>query len=283
MKTVLLLALLLGIGPGSSLRAQDIQVNARYSYYTHEDHGHLLIWGQDVRDLQQIRLFSDGVLLAEVQPDADPESASDLVELAFSLEGLAHGRHMLSCALELKNGDVLEKDVEVVKYPPHPNAVKVDRLTSGLIVQDMPFYPFGFYTGFPLGALPVQEVYNGFNMLGVYQPMTDSTLAQRKAYMDLCASLGLKVNYALNSLVGAGHNAFDRQLSPQEEQRQEALLRREVELFRDHPALLSWYLNDEPLGQSRPVEVVEKAYRIVNELDQYHQVCIVFMLPQRAN
>ena len=278
MKALLLLVLILVSSSGSSLRAQDIQVNTRYDYYTHEEQGHLLIWGGDAEELQRVRLFNDGVLLAEATPDA-----FDPVVLAFSLQGLAHGQHTLSSMLELKDGTRLEKEVAVIKHPPHPNPVKVDRLTSGLIVQDLPFYPFGFYTGFPVGTLPIQEVYNGFNMLGVYQPMTDSTLAQRKAYMDLCASIGMKVNYALNSLVGAGHNAFDREVSPEEEQRQEALLRREVEMFRDHPALLSWYLNDEPLGQSRPVEVVEKAYRIVKELDPYHPVSIVFMMPHRAH
>lgn len=266
------------LSPGASLHAEDIQVNTRYSYYTHEKEGHLLIWGQRVQDLQRIRLFKGSTLLTEIQAHA-----FDPVVLAFSLKNLAEGRHVLSCILELKDGVKLEKDVEVVKHPPNPNAVKVDRLTSGLIVQDMPFYPFGFYTSFPLGTLPIQEVYNGFNMLGAYHPMTDSTLAQRKAYMDLCASLGLKVNYAINSLVGAGHNAYDRQLTPEEEQHQEAMLRREVELFRDHPALLSWYLNDEPLGQSRPVEVVEKAYRIVKEMDPYHPISIVFVMPHRAH
>ena len=77
MRTVLLLGLVLVIGPGSSLRAQDIQVNARYSYYTHEEEGHLLIWGQDVHDVRRIRLFRDGALLAEVRPGAaDLKSAS---------------------------------------------------------------------------------------------------------------------------------------------------------------------------------------------------------------
>lgn len=277
LRTLLFLGLILLIGPVSSLHAQDIQLNTRYNYYTEEDQGHLLIWGQDVQDVHRIQVFSNDILLADTRPDA-----FDPVVLAFSLQGLAYGKHMLSSVLELNDGTTLEKEVEVVKHPPHPNAVKVDRLTSGLIVQDMPFYPFGFYTGFPLGTLPIQEVYNGFNMLGVYQPMTDSTLAQRKAYMDLCASIGMKVNYALNSLVGAGHNAFDREVSLEEEQRQEALLRREVETFRDHPALLSWYLNDEPLGQSRPIDVVEKAYRLVKEMDPYHPVSIVFMMPHRA-
>ncbi len=54
-----------------------------------------------------------------------------------------------------------------------------------------------------------------------------------------------------------------------------------VELFEDldHPALLAWYISDEPTGHNMPAENLERSYRIVRELDPYHPVTIVFMAP----
>ena len=64
--------------------------------------------------------------------------------------------------------------------------------------------------------------------------------------------------------------------------KQEKLLREEVNAFRDHPALLSWYISDEPVGQGVPPDSLEFAYSIIKELDPYHPVAIVFMAPKTA-
>jgi hypothetical protein len=65
------------------------------------------------------------------------------------------------------------------------------------------------------------------------------------------------------------------------EEQKEAILRNEIIAFRDHPALLSWYLNDEPDGQGRAPALLEKAYNLVHELDPYHPISVVFMLPSK--
>ena len=98
--------------------------------------------------------------------------------------------------------------------------------------------------------------------------------------MDRCAQLGMKVQYGVNSLIGAGHNG-SKGLDKTEEEKFE-ILKNEVLAFRDHPALLSWYINDEPDGQGRPSELMEKAYQFIHELDPYHPVSIVFMMPSKV-
>ena len=47
----------------------------------------------------------------------------------------------------------------------------------------------------------------------------------------------------------------------------------------DHPALLGWYISDEPTGNNKSPEQLEEIYRLVNKNDPWHPVSIVFMAP----
>lgn len=257
------------------LQAQAIQLNTRYSYYTSEPEAELILYGDDYRQVEKATTVN-GELLPVIRDNPDNRI------LRLDISQLPEGTHLADCRLQLAGGSVANRQVEVVKLAPSPYTVQADRLTGGLRANGMPFYPFGFYAGFPLGNLPVEEVYNAMNLIGVYQPNDEESLEARKAYMDQCAALGIKVNYAVNGLVGAPHDRWDYVMTAAEEQQQEASLRREVETFRGHPALLSWYMNDEPVGQGRQPELLEKAYRIIRELDPYHPVSVVFVMPERA-
>lgn len=163
--------------------------------------------------------------------------------------------------------------------PAKPNAVQIDQLTGGLIADGLPFFPYGFYCG-PVGDLPEKEVVHGFNMIGPYQDNLPQRYGARKAYMDRCAQLGIKVQYGVNSLIGSGHNGT-KGIDKTEEEKLE-ILKNEIIAFRDHPALLSWYINDEPDGQGRPPKILEAAYQLIHSIDPYHPVSIVFMLPSKA-
>ncbi len=149
---------------------------------------------------------------------------------------------------KLENGGLVAKegDIHITRLPAKANAVQIDELTGGLIVDGLPFFPFGFYCGH-VGDISEKEVVHGFNMIGPYQSNLPNGLAERKAYMDRCAELGMHVQYGVNSLIGSGHNGA-KGLGMSEEDKL-ALLKSEIIAFRDHPALLSWYINDEPDGQ----------------------------------
>ena len=181
---------------------------------------------------------------------------------------LLHGKKLLTSGT-----------VDLVKRDFKQNATQIDRLTGGLIADGLPFLPFGFYCG-PVGDLPEREVVHGFNMIGPYQDNLPAGYPSRKSYMDRCAQLGIKVQYGVNSLVGSGHNG-EKGLDKSDQEKL-ALLKQEVIAFRNHPALLSWYINDEPDGQGRPPKVLEEAYQLIHELDPYHPVSIVFMMPSKA-
>jgi hypothetical protein len=159
-----------------------------------------------------------------------------------------------------------------------PNEVKTDRFTGGLIVNKRQFFPFGFYTYSPVHkSLMEEEVVKGFNMISPYQKILPGTLNERKAYMDRCAQLGMKVHYNLLSVSGGGGVGSKIEDLPDEEKSSRMI--EEIKTFMNHPALLAWYISDEPTGNKITPETLEKIYNVVKEIDPWHPVSIVFMAP----
>jgi hypothetical protein len=158
------------------------------------------------------------------------------------------------------------------------NEVKTDRLTGGLIVNRKPFFPFGFYCYSPVHhTLPEEEAVRGFNMMSPYQRILPSTFIQRKAYMDRCAQLGMKVNYNLLSVSGGG--GVGSKIEGLTDDEKKTLLLNEIKAFRDHPALLAWYIADEPNGYGLSPDSLRIVYNLVRENDPWHPVSVVFMVP----
>lgn len=169
-------------------------------------------------------------------------------------------------------------DLVLLKHK--PNEVRTDRLTGGLIVNGLPFFPFGFYTYSPVHpTLPEEEVVKGFNLMSPYQILMPETLEERRKYMDRCAQIGMKVNYNLASVAGGG--GVNSRINGLGDAEKRQILVNEVKSFMDHPALLSWYIADEPDGNRIPPAFLEEIYRIVKETDPWHPVTIVFMTPFR--
>jgi hypothetical protein len=158
------------------------------------------------------------------------------------------------------------------------NEVKTDRLTGGMIVNRRQFFPYGFYCYSPVSpTLPEEEVVRGFNMISPYQTILPETLNERKAYMDRCAELGLKVHYNLISLSGSG--GVNSQIGNLTAEEKKVRLIQEIKTFMNHPALLAWYISDEPNGFKIPPETLEETYKTVRETDPWHPVSMVFMAP----
>jgi hypothetical protein len=195
---------------------------------------------------------------------------------------LEPGKHEMLCRLVKKKGKPTEVLFLIEKLAPKYNEVKINRLTGGLIVDNEPFFPFGFYCYSPVQpSLAEEEVVNGFNMMSPYQRIQDRSLSERRAYMDRCAALGMKVHYNLLSVAGGGGVKSGRPGDLTLEEKK-ALLYKEIMEFKDHPALLAWYMSDEPVGQGIPTEPLEEMYNFIRNLDPYHPVTMVFMAPAKA-
>ncbi len=171
---------------------------------------------------------------------------------------------------------VAETSLHILTYK--SNEVKTDRHTGGLIVNKLQFFPFGFYCYSPVHlTLPEEEVVKGFNLISPYQKIAPETLAERKAYMDRCAELGMKVHYNLLSVSGGGGVGSKIEGLSDSDKRERLI--EEIKTFRDHPALLGWYISDEPNGINITPEQLEEIYKVVKENDPWHPVSIVFMAP----
>ena len=261
-----------------TLAQEAVKVFSKLNYYTTEQTGQVIgVFPENiVINTAKIQLFSGDQIFAE-----SDSVTGNKIKVSFDIAQLPLGRTSMEYKIFSAEKKLGEGSLEITKLAPKDNAVKIDLETGGLIVDNLPFFPFGFYCSSPVGDLPDQEVVQGFNMIGPYQRNLPEGLEERKTYMDRCAAIGIKVNYGVNSLIGSGHNGSRTYDRSQDELLD--LLKKEVITFRDHPALLSWYLNDEPLGQGRPVDLLVKAYNLIKSLDPYHPVSIVFMMPQRAN
>jgi hypothetical protein len=205
-----------------------------------------------------------GMGISRIPVDLTTISGSQKIDAEIRINGQDQNPVKISCNL--------------VILPHKPNEVKTDRLTGGLVVNGRQFFPFGFYCYSPVyPTLPEEEVVRGFNMISPYQKILPETLSERKAYMDRCAELGMKVNYNLLSVSGGG-GVGSKIEGLSDELKRERLIS-EIKTFMDHPALLGWYISDEPTGNKVTPEVLEEIYKVVKETDPWHPVSIVFMAP----
>jgi hypothetical protein len=166
----------------------------------------------------------------------------------------------------------------LVILPYKPNEVKTDRYSGGLIVNKRQFFPFGFYCYSPVSpTLPEEEVVKGFNMISPYQKIIPESMNERRAYMDRCAQIGMKVHYNLLSVSGGGGVGSKIEGLSDEEKKDRLVV--EIHSFMNHPALLGWYIADEPNGYNISPERIEEIYKTIKENDPWHPVSIVFMAP----
>lgn len=176
---------------------------------------------------------------------------------------------------------LLQQTALIRKLPPKANAVKINRLHNSLVVDEMPYFPLGFYCYPPVQeTLAEEEVVRGFNMMSPYQKIASNTLPERLQYLDRCAALGMKVHYNLLSIAGGG--GIGQGQSNYENTQRLALLQQEILAIKDHPALLGWYICDEPTGQNIQPQDLAASYDLIKKLDPYHPISIVFMNPKAA-
>ena len=252
---------------------------SRMSFYTHETLDEVLLHIPDAESGKRVNLTlsANGSLIQH----ADTILPKNLMRLPLPLSRLPEGRSKLVLWINSSEHN-LELTTTFFRLQDKPNQVKIDRLTGSLITGQRLFYPWGFYCYSPVQpTLAEEEVVKGFNMLSPYQTIEEKTLEARQAYMDRCAQLGMKVHYNLLSVAGGG-GVGSRAAADQTEIIKRERLIAEVNHFKDHPALLAWYISDEPTGHGATPEEVKASYDLVKELDPWHPVSVVFMAPKRA-
>ena len=253
------------------------EINSRLSFYSFERNGEFLLHipaGLSSVSLS-IKIKIDGEVIASWR--GKPRMNILRVPFTFNLAPSIY-KTDAEITVTARAGITYMATTRLIVLSYKPNEVKTDRLNGGLIVNKRQFFPFGFYCYSPVfPTLPEEEVVKGFNMMSPYQKIMPEKLNERKAYMDRCAELGMKVNYNLLSVSGGGGTGSTIDGLSDEEKKNRLVT--EIKTFRDHPALLGWYIADEPNGYNISPEILEEIYRIVKENDPWHPVSIVFMWP----
>jgi hypothetical protein len=264
---------------GQTVDSSSFKLFTRLSFYTYEKEGEFLLHIPPALCNDQLSITlktgSDSIAFWKGKPgkkilripftlNAKPSFYN--IEALISVGWVSHPKYYARTILA------------VLQYK--PNEVKTDRLTGGVIANRKPFFPFGFYCYSPVNpTLPEEEIVKGFNMISPYQKILPQTINERKAYMDRCARIGMKVHYNLLSVSASTGPKADT-ISDEEKHYR---LVNELKTFMNHPALLAWYISDEPNGFKIPPEELEKIYNVVKEIDPWHPVSMVFMAPFMAS
>ena len=232
--------------------------------YTAEATGEVLVT-VDAEAGDGLRLVLEG---SNGELFAGPVEAGRRTAVPVELAGLPMGQSEITARLERGGQAVAGARCTMLRAAPREHVVVVDHRGRGLIVDGLPFVPRSFYCSW--GDVPVdEEAVTGFNMVAPY--LTGEIAERRRMRDDLrklldrCAQVGLYVHLDIRS-AATMKNSDEKWAWVQEE----------VEAFRDHPALLCWYLADEPeLGSATPEECAE-AYRRIKAWDPYHPITMVF-------
>jgi len=255
------------------------KMNTRMNFYSFEKTGEMIIHIPSgiIWNNLEIKLKIDGTELTAWKGIPGKK----LLGVPFNID-MAPASYAVTAEIKSSKGTLYKAAAGLIILNHKANEVKTDRLTGGLIVNNRIFIPFGFYcysTVYP--TLPEEEVVKGFNMISPYQKILPETLKERKAYMDRCAQLGMKVHYNLLSVSGGGGVSSKIEGISDSEKRDRLIS--DIKTFMDHPALLTWYISDEPNGNKIPPEQLEEVYRTIKEIDPWHPVSVVFMAPFTAS
>lgn len=134
-----------------------------------------------------------------------------------------------------------------------------------LILNGEPFFPIGLYvvhcSNGSYSAQLNEIADSSFDTVmnyAVNQCGTDATDAQILAYLDELESRNLNLVFSLAQYFGSGQDDIDT-------------ITHKVTTFKNHPAVISWYLNDER-DPATYLTQLEERYQKIKELDENHPV-----------
>jgi len=266
-------------GLSQSIDSTTFKIYTRFSFYTFEKDGEFLLHVppglQNTQLSLTIKSSEDSITSWIGRP------GKKILRIPFTIN-MKPSRNIVTAVITAtwSPGAKYTAKTTLTILPYKPNEVKTDRLTGGMIVNKRSFFPFGFYCYSPVSpTIAEEEIVKGFNMMSPYQKIHPGTLGERKAYMDRCAEIGMKVHYNLLSVSASTGPKADT--IPEEEKNRRLVA--EIKAFMNHPALLAWYISDEPNGFNIDPKVLESIYETVKSIDPWHPVSMVFMAPFMAS
>lgn len=255
------LAVLTAVGSAGAAPKAKTKVQPRMNYFTERDSvATVIITGSE----------TPGRAVLEGTDAPLTLTKSGELTYTFPLAALQQGDN----TLRIRVGDSTYK-IRLTRLPYKDNGVQIDYLTGMIHTDGLPVVPSGFYCYSPVQpTLQEEEVVKGMNLISPYQNIGKQPRKERLVYLDRAAQLGMKVNYNLLSIAGGGGGA---KAAATDKAKKMELLRDEIRALKDHPAILSWYVADEPEGQGISAETLEEIYDIIRAEDPYHPISLVIM------
>jgi hypothetical protein len=188
---------------------------------------------------------------------AIPDLTSDEMRVSFDLEELPIDDYTLAISLRRKNeeAEILDEQLAFkafkLKRLPASERKKmtVVRADGSLLVNDQPFFPLGLYLVETKAADLGRISEAGFNCLLAYNYGASDDEAQ---YLDGAYKYGLKAIYSIKDLYKAKET---------------------VSAFKDHPAIIAWYVNDvNGKAGIEPPEKLKAQYEMVRAFDLNHPI-----------
>ena len=167
------------------------------------------------------------------------------------------------------NASSLKSLATVSRWTSRPNEVKIDRATSGLVLADgSSWLPLGFYETYS-SSEQFTSLMHGMAPYGFNSPIPYRSAFPDAGYlrfMDAMHAMRAKVHFDMHSLAQSPPSAAKT-----------AAVAEQVLLLRDHPALLAYYIADEPDGDGEGMDpaVLLQVYRQIKALDPRHPVTLV--------
>jgi hypothetical protein len=229
----------------------------------------------DLRDcdvpLADLRVRATLAAVAGGRPPAQmerkPSGRQRLVEpvlLELPAGKLAPGEYRLEIALLDAEGESIQAiEHDLVRMPDEFKPTSLIDEHRRLLVDGKPLFPLGMYfSGIKEDDLRMYAQ-SKFNCLMPYG-------SPNRQQMDLAHSMGLKVIYSIKDWYYGSRWCPPSIRSADDE---EPMVRERVRQFREHPALLAWYLNDELPQTFMPQ--LESHQRWVAEEDPHHPTWVV--------
>jgi len=186
-------------------------------------------------------------------------------DITIDAQSLPEGRYTLDVALQsIATGESLAIDTWPItrRLNTPPRTASIDA-HNRLLLNGEPFFPLGMYWG---GVTPEElDIYaqSPFNCLMPYSQPGEEILDQIHAR-------GLKIIYSVKDLY-TGTAGCPPSIKTQDDEY--AATKSYIEKYRDHPALLAWYINDE-----LPLDMLDRLSlhrQWVEDLDPNHPAWVV--------
>lgn len=187
------------------------------------------------------------------------------VRLTLPATDLAVGEYQLVADLLDADGTVVwSAQKRLRKLPPAPNGHewRIDE-NNVLLHNGEPFLPFGWFSFQPRDKHP-EDAYTALQSYTMELRATHSV----RRILDTWTEKGLYGTFSPFSprFKNRGKEVNSRPLSDEEAD----LLRERVRALMDRPAILAWYLYDEPANKDTLPARVEQIYHVIRDTDPYH-------------